>query len=1727
MPTLRALLCLFALFFPLSSFTTPALAASGAALPVATSANTPKPASRPALAGRLSLTHSAKRVPVSFFPLRETSGAARYLARGADFSLAVEPAGLTLETERRRAAKPAQPPAADGGVLRPQAPEFDRSVARIDFVGANGSATLEGLDPSVSHVNYLVGKDPSQWRRNLPVFGRVRAKGLYPGIDLVYYGNSGSNSQGGQPGALEYDLVVAPHGDPARIRLRVTGSQKAVVDAEGNLLLDGASGSMRLLRPTLYQNRRNAKQAVKGSFVEVAENEFAFQLDAYDREKPLIIDPQINLLYATYAGGIHNDNADDMALDAAGNAYLVGWSASQDFPVSSNAYQTVRQAIGTYTYDMVAMKLDPSGNLLYSTYVGGTNNDYGYAIAVNPDGSVYLGGGTSSSDFPVTSNAFQPTYGGGSDGFLVKLSPDGSTLLYSTYLGGAGDEAVDKLLLNADGSLWMQGSASAAGLPASKGAVQSAPKGTDNLFVAKAVFNSSGALTLPALTYIGGSNMSEEGGYADLAVDSSGNLYLAGGTNSADYPVTSDAYEQPFPTSGGCNNSATPNSSGVLTKFSSDLTKILYSTYMGGKVENQNGYPVCNQFVRTVHLDASGNIWMLGTTGMSGFPTTANALSSTLNGNDTAGVDNFVVELSADGHTLLYGTYLGGSQFDYGSRAAWDASENIWIVGTSQSPDYPVTKNALQPTIGGGYDTTLTELSPDGTKILYATYLGGSGDDDINGHPQIKIDAQGSIRLVGDTSSTNYPVTGTAFQPLFANGDSGPDGDDVYYDVLGSGTIGQVGPVVAGDAGDTSLTISGAGFAAGATCSLVQGTTTIASAQAIVNSTGTQITCTFPLKGAALGSYDLSVTNTDGSTLSKTGAFTVQAGTGPLVSTDLVGRAKVRTATPATYSLVATNNGDSDAYFTQVWLVVPDNFNVTFPQGLYDPFLNDPASTVDLSPTVFGLLDADGLRYYSFMIPLLAPGGSSTVLFQVTVPDDESAFDIQTYNRLPWFSTYAGAKAAFDAAQATPASLATTCTPDSTGTLNNCLGAYITDAATDILATQYVGADLGDPTAAAQSLEAYIAQQLESLILPATTVQSNVSISSKVHAEKGGGGTGSGGGEGSGSKGGFSSITNSDIFKDAWGEYWNQNGKKMFDYGLCQPIDPPNRKVIQQCACGVSEEIIQLTYTCGNRLYGNGTLVLMLHSACPEMHKKKKPKNPSGTGATCKAHSSFRPGQAFSAGSRLDDAIKLHANDDDDPNSCPIPDPEDNGDPDGGSDSCGSSGGSVDPNYKTGSFGDLSTSAYVEAVKPLTYTVGFENEPTATLPAANVVVTDQLDPSKVDLSTLTLGTISFGSTVITLPTGTSIYNTTQPASSTLNVRIAGSLDQTSGLLKWTFTSIDPTTGQPPTDPTVGFLPPDTDGIVGQGSVVFNVMPKAGLTTGTAINNTATVVFDSNAAIQTPTWLNTIDVDAPVSKVEALPASQATTSIAVTWSGTDKGSGIASYNVYVSDNGGAFTVWQSGVTTTSATYTGVLGHAYGFYSIATDGVGNVEAAKTVAEATIAVGVTPDFSIGAPSSITVSPGASGSTTLSITPLGGFSSAVTFACTGLPSLASCSFAPATVTPSGGAVTTTLTIATAAPSSNVRRVPGAGGWNPVASLLLGLLVAWRVRRFRKLAVVRLGICLVALVMAGWGLTGCGGGSGPSTPTSPGTPAGTSTITVTATSGTLSHTTTVTLVVQ
>jgi hypothetical protein len=1534
-----------------------------------------------------------------------------YEAQGAGLDVLLGKTAVTLlhQIPHPAAAQSGSSPAkaiAAGTAMGPAATPGTFTVDRqtIEFVGENPDVVVEPLDRQPGKASYFRGQDPSRWTSNLSTFARVRYRNLYPGIDLIFYSRNGR---------LEYDFTVAAGANPELIRMRINGGDPIHFTEDGALQV-GSGAEAILHRPMLYQNMANGKKMVEGQFTRIDNDTVGFNFAGYDKSKTLVIDPAINLVYSTYMGGQHDDVSYGISVDAAGNAYITGYSASQDFPVTGNAFQTTRMDIGTYTYDVVVMKFDPSGTLLYSTFLGGSQTDQGLAIVVDPSGNAWVGGSTYSSDFPVTSSAFQKTFGGGKDGFLAEISPDGSSLLYSTYLGGAGDEYIGALILNADGSLWMSGGASAAGLPVSANAAQSKPNGVDNYFVAKATFNKAGAMQVPYLTFIGGSNNNEEAFWGSLAVDSTGNVYLAGGTQSGDFPVTTNAYQKPFPLSDGCYAGTTPNSIPTLTKFSPDLSQMLYSTVIGGKIEALGGgEPDCNQFALSIHLDAQQDIWLTGTTGMSDFPVTSNAISKQLGTNGQAGVDDFVIEMSPDGTKELYGTFIGGTAYDYAGRAVWDSNNNIWLSGTSASTDFPVTSNALQKANDGGFDATLTELSPDGTKILYSTYLGGSGDDNVDGSGTVAIDLAGNIHLAGETTSANFPVTATAFQSIFANGDAGADSADIFYTVLGSGIIGAVGPVVGGDTGDTTITITGAGFQAGATCDLVEGTTTIAAAHVAISSNGTSMTCTFALNGATTGSYNVVVSNPDGTTFTQNNAFTVEAGQGPNIWMNLVGRSAVRFNTPTTFTVSYGNSGNTDAIGVPIFITVPGgitgNLSTAVPPV---PTLSDfDPRTLPTSYTV------SGNTVIPLFIPRLAPGQSGSMQFQITVPSTVTNFTLQAYNWAPFAASVSDFVAAFPPASQ-PQVIAPFHRPR-------------------ILASGG-GVNL-DPNAASKCIQDLIqlGLQIAQQVVPGSACATSAAgfignaVQTLISANQ-------------------PDFSASDA-GSSLGQLYAGAGQAALNCALAAEGATPVGMAVNTALA-----LIQAS--------------LQGASAAADCSQAAQPQNPQGQK--------------------------------------------------------GGGVGAIDPNDKTGPSGDGSKSQYIAGGKALTYNLAFENKPTATAPASQVVVTDQLDPSKVNLASVSLGAFNFGSTVINPPSGVSSFNTLYSINSSLSVRIQGGVDTQSGLMKWTFTSIDPSTGLPPSDPTVGFLPPDTDGIKGQGSVLFAALPMSSLTTGTAISNTAQVVFDSNAAIDTPTWTNTMDVDPPKSAVTALPASTTQTSFTVSWSGTDAGSGIASYDIYVSEDSGAFTLWQSAVTTTSASYAGAVGHTYGFLSEATDKVGNVEVTKTTADTTtqIVTAQPADFTVKPGSSaLSVSAGASGDVTIDVTPENGFNQAVTFSCSGLPAKSSCGFSPASVTPSGStASTTTLTITTTGTTAhNAPPFPWTTG--SLATALVLLPFFYRKRRTAWLIVF---VCAAGIAMS---LTGCGGSSTP--PSVPGTPAGTSTITVTATSGSgasaLTHTTTITLTVQ
>lgn len=295
----------------------------------------------------------------------------------------------------------------------------------MKLVGANRWPRMTGLDLLLGKSNYFISKNSANWHRDVPEYAKVKIEDVYPGIDLVYYGNQRQ---------LEYDWIVAPGADPGAIRFAVENTDKLEIDVQGNLKLDG-TGELRLRKPVVYQERDGIRREIPSGYVARGDKQFGFHVEEYDDSLPLVIDPV--LIYSTYLGGSAFDSAYGIAVDSAGNAYVIGTTSSANFPTQD----AFKANYGGGPYDVFVTKLNPSGNaLVYSTYLGGSSDDNGYGIAVDSAGNAYVTGATSSTNFP-TVNPFQANNGGGSyDAFVTKLNPSGDALVYSTYLGGRDDD---------------------------------------------------------------------------------------------------------------------------------------------------------------------------------------------------------------------------------------------------------------------------------------------------------------------------------------------------------------------------------------------------------------------------------------------------------------------------------------------------------------------------------------------------------------------------------------------------------------------------------------------------------------------------------------------------------------------------------------------------------------------------------------------------------------------------------------------------------------------------------------------------------------------------------------------------------------------------------------------------------------------------------------------------------------------------------------------------------------------------------------------------------------------------------------------------------------------------------------------------------------------------------------------------------------------------------------
>ena len=662
-------------------------------------------------------------------------------------------------------------------------------VVRLELVGSDAAPRVSGEQPLPGESNYFLGNNPQAWHTRIPTFAQVRYRNVYRGVDLIYYGRQGQ---------LEYDFVVQPGADPSSIQFAINSDEKVGnrqkpvggamegqdpapagqsaidnrksstsgplrIDGNGDLVVGIEGGEVIFHKPLVYQPgtdyepttnnrkpRNNPKKVIDGHYV-LKGRRVTFAVGSYDRRQPLVIDPVLS--YSTYLGGSGPDVAYGIAVDSSGNAYITGSTSSVNFPIVS-AEQPTYAGNG----DAFVVKLNATGSgILYSTYLGGSGPDTGFAIAIDSSGDAYVAGSTSSVAFP-TVNAFQLVYGGPgatqtgyvpqSNGFIAKLNPQGNKLLYSSYLGGSTSpggrpaDSIQAIAIDSSGAAYVTGSEQSTDFP-TVNPLQIGNNGASDAFVTKV--NPSGN-ALDYSTFLGGSGA--DVGRA-IAVDGSGDAFLAGYTLSSNFP-TQNAFQ-------GTNPAAT-NAHCFVTELNPAGTSLVFSTYFGGTGQDR---------AFGIALDSQGNIYLAGDTTSTDFPITANAFQSMNQGQG----DAFVSKLNplTSPLSVVYSTFLGGSAADQATSIAVDAKNNAYLAGFTSSPNFP-TLDPLQARLGiSGASACTSGICPDafvsafntsGT-ALYSTYLGGSGADLGQA---IAVDSSGDAYVAGSTTSLNFPAILGALQ---------------------------------------------------------------------------------------------------------------------------------------------------------------------------------------------------------------------------------------------------------------------------------------------------------------------------------------------------------------------------------------------------------------------------------------------------------------------------------------------------------------------------------------------------------------------------------------------------------------------------------------------------------------------------------------------------------------------------------------------------------------------------------------------------------------------------------------------------------------------------------------------------------------------------------------------------------------------------------------------------
>jgi hypothetical protein len=724
--------------------------------------------------GAVPAAGSFPNLPLCFEALGQQTGTApRFLARGRNYQFLLTPTSADLVLSKVLST-------GEVSSLSRYDPQAQRQLrtrtVRMEFVGANPQATLRGIQEMPGKINYLLGAQPAQWQTGVPTYARAQVERLYPDIDLLYYGNQHQ---------LEYDFTLAPGADPGAIAIRFAGADKVAVNDQGELILSLGADEIRQPQPVVYQMRNGERRRVEGGYRLVDDRTVAFAISQYDRQLPLIIDPTLS--YSTYFGGSADDLAWSVKVDTNGFVYVAGQTLSTAFafPIPPGGYQPALGG-GIFNGDAFIAKFDSAGsNLVYFTYLGGSGNDAALDLAVDDAGHAYVTGYTDSTNFP-TSNALFPQIAGPitsahrfwSDAFVAELETNGSSLVFSTYLGGSGADVGIGIALDPGANTYVTGYTYSTNFPTLNPVPgQGYLHGSNDVFVTKFA---PGGTNLVYSTYLGGNHFDVGQG---IAADAAGFAYVTGYTASTNFPsfngliVSNNIPTQLNHSTNAFRvyNGRRPPYDAFVAKLGPFGSNLVYSTYLGG-TQNDSGF--------RIQVDGAGNAYVTGSSSSPDFPNTAFPNLQSITNLSLPNSDVFLTKINTDTNGLAqikFSALLGGPRDDVGWDLALDPlTTNVFVVGTTSSTNFPqvnthipflqVTNRsrsndvfviAFTNTVTVFTNSDLSTVTSENPSILYSVNLGGIRDDFGYG---IAVDSAGSAYLVGQTLSTDFPTSG-ARQP--------------------------------------------------------------------------------------------------------------------------------------------------------------------------------------------------------------------------------------------------------------------------------------------------------------------------------------------------------------------------------------------------------------------------------------------------------------------------------------------------------------------------------------------------------------------------------------------------------------------------------------------------------------------------------------------------------------------------------------------------------------------------------------------------------------------------------------------------------------------------------------------------------------------------------------------------------------------------------------------------